>query len=136
MDEIPFDSLLPHVHTFAFTWFNLQARKRKYFKDNDRRMTPDEERRCKAELDAESGEEKRKWALRILAKLCKDIKREHREQSRCDASIAFDKLTKSGDSIWSWSFSFAPSRSNRQTANDSEKSLTAPIPIFAFNRSI
>ncbi|XP_078504240.1 uncharacterized protein LOC144762832 [Lissotriton helveticus] len=72
-------ALLPHVRALAYTWFNLYARKMRYLKQHERRMSREEERAAKEELLSQSAEHKRAWAARLLAKLSRDLSPQSRQ---------------------------------------------------------
>ena len=67
------NKLLPHVKSFAYTWFHLQAAKRKHFKNEDKRMKFEDEQLLKEKLMNEQPSVKMKWAVRLLVKIRKDI---------------------------------------------------------------
>lgn len=74
------NQILPHVKSFAYTWFHLQAAKRKHFKNEDKRMHPIEEEELKKRLENESPNVKVKWAVRLLMKLRKDIQNTYQKE--------------------------------------------------------
>ena len=73
------NQLLPHVKSFSYTWFHLQAAKRKHFKNEDKRMNPDDELKLKQRLMNELPSVKIKWAVRLLMKLRKDIQKNYQK---------------------------------------------------------
>ncbi|CAF4177102.1 unnamed protein product [Rotaria magnacalcarata] len=72
------EALIPFVKAFSFTWFNLQAAKRRYQKQHETPMPVEMERVMKEDFMNQRYADKIKWTVRILAKLRKDIKRECR----------------------------------------------------------
>lgn len=72
------EALIPFVKSFSFTWFHLQAAKRRYQKQHETPMPIEMERVMKDDFMTQRYADKIKWTVRILAKLRKDIKRECR----------------------------------------------------------
>uniref|UniRef100_A0A914ZBT5 CTF/NF-I domain-containing protein n=1 Tax=Panagrolaimus superbus TaxID=310955 RepID=A0A914ZBT5_9BILA len=74
------EELLPYVREFSYTWFHLQAAKRRFTKQKEQRLAIEDEKKIKDDLMNDNAETKQKWAGRLLGKLRKDIHPPHREE--------------------------------------------------------
>jgi hypothetical protein len=74
------EELLPYVREFSYTWFHLQAAKRRFTKQKEQRLAIEDEKKIKEDLMNDNAETKQKWAGRLLGKLRKDIYPPHREE--------------------------------------------------------
>jgi hypothetical protein len=74
------EDLLPYVREFSYTWFHLQAAKRRFTKQKEQRLAIEDEKKIKEDLMNDNAEIKQKWAGRLLGKLRKDIYPPHREE--------------------------------------------------------
>lgn len=121
-DMGPFvEQLLPFVRAGAYNWFHLQAAKRKYLKEFDKRMTSEEENSKLVELQGKFQNDrddlKVKWASRLLGKIKKDIFTDHKdafvsvitgvEPDKCIVSVADHKgkmrridCLRQADKVW------------------------------------
>ncbi|CAI2342743.1 unnamed protein product [Caenorhabditis sp. 36 PRJEB53466] len=96
-DMGPFvEQLLPYVRASAYNWFHLQAAKRRYFKEFDRKMSAKDESRKLVELQNDRDDMKVKWASRLLGKIKKDIQHDHK-----DAFVSAINGLRPGDCILS-----------------------------------
>lgn len=93
------NQIVPHVKSFAYTWFHLQAAKRKHFKNEDKRMNPVEEEKLKCQLENEKASVKIKWAVRLLMKLRKDIQNAYQKELITVISNTTDSSLRSGNDI-------------------------------------
>lgn len=163
-DMGPFvEQLLPFVRASAYNWFHLQAAKRRYIKDYDKKMSSVEENRKLAELQLELQNDrddlKVKWASRLLGKLKKDIQNDHKdafvaaitgvEPEKCIISVADQKgkmrridCLRQADKVWRLDlvtiilFKGIPLESTDGERLERSESCIDPLCINPFHMSI